>query len=168
MSDIVVVMNEGRIQQQGRPEDIYERPVNRFVADFIGVSNPIAGRLAEVGPGGRAVVETERGLRIPGWVTDPAARPVVGQAVTVAIRPERLGLAAADAPAPAAGWASIAGRIIQGTYLGDQTEYRVSTDLADQLVIRRQNAAGAAEAGLGPGTPVAVQWQEDANLILIA
>ena len=39
MSDVIVVMRDGRIQQQGSPSELYERPVNRFVADFIGVSN---------------------------------------------------------------------------------------------------------------------------------
>ena len=43
MSDVIVVMKDGRIQQQGGPEELYERPVNRFVADFIGTSNFIAG-----------------------------------------------------------------------------------------------------------------------------
>ena len=45
MSDVIVVMKDGRIQQQGDPIELYERPVNRFVANFIGVSNPIEGRL---------------------------------------------------------------------------------------------------------------------------
>ena len=45
MSDVIVVMRDGRIQQLGGPSDLYERPVNRFVADFIGVSNPIPGRV---------------------------------------------------------------------------------------------------------------------------
>ena len=43
MSDVIVVMKDGRIQQQGGPEELYERPLNRFVADFIGTSNFIAG-----------------------------------------------------------------------------------------------------------------------------
>ena len=51
-------MQNGRIQQQGRPTELYERPVNRFVANFIGVSNPINGRLVEHDPAtGRGVVE---------------------------------------------------------------------------------------------------------------
>src|SRR5215210_574914 len=59
MSDVIVVMNAGHIHQQGTPTDLYERPVNRFVADFIGVSNPIAGALVEHDPAsGRGVVET--------------------------------------------------------------------------------------------------------------
>jgi hypothetical protein len=63
----------------------------------------------------------------------------------------------------------VAGRIDQGTYLGDHTEYRISTQQAGQLVARRQNAMGAAAgAGMGPGDPVVVSWQEEANLVLVA
>jgi len=169
MSDVIVVMSEGRIQQMGGPTELYERPANRFVSNFIGVSNPIPGKIVELRSNGRAVVETERGLRLSGNVTDAAARPAVGDPVTVATRPERLTVATADSATPSGdGWISVAGRIRQGTYLGDQTEYRVTTDMAGELIIRRQNAAGAgAIEGVGPGDPVVVRWQEEANLILV-
>jgi spermidine/putrescine transport system ATP-binding protein len=169
MSDVIVVMSEGRIQQMGGPTELYERPANRFVSNFIGVSNPIPGKIVELRSNGRAVVETERGLRLSGNVTDAAARPAVGDAVTVATRPERLTVDTADSTTPSGnGWISVAGRIRQGTYLGDQTEYRVTTDMAGELIIRRQNAAGAgAIEGVGPGDPVVVRWQEEANLILV-
>jgi hypothetical protein len=68
----------------------------------------------------------------------------------------------------ASGWTAVPGRIHQGTYLGDQTEYRVQTDGAGELIVRRQNAAGAgASQGLGPGDPVMVRWREEANLVLV-
>jgi ABC-type Fe3+/spermidine/putrescine transport system ATPase subunit len=61
----------------------------------------------------------------------------------------------------------IGGRIRQGTYLGHQTEYRVHTEEAGELVVRHQNASGATGApGAAPGDRVIVQWHEDANLIL--
>jgi spermidine/putrescine transport system ATP-binding protein len=171
MSDTIVVMHHGRIQQQGSPADLYERPVNRFVANFIGVSNPIEGRLTEHDPAtGRGVVETDRGLRLTGVVTDPDARPAAGTPVIVAVRPERLRVDAAAHATPAGqGWTSIAGRVQQGTYLGDQTEFRIATDEAGEMVARRQNAAGAASiVGVGPGDPVVVRWEDSANLILMA
>ncbi|HET9345285.1 MAG TPA: ABC transporter ATP-binding protein [Candidatus Limnocylindrales bacterium] len=171
MSDVIVVMRDGLIQQLGGPEELYERPVNRFVADFIGVSNPIVGRITEFdGATRRASIETERGLRLGGQVTDPAAALTTNDRVTVAVRPERLTVEpAASATADgAAGWTSVPGRINQGTYLGDQTEFRIDTDLAGVLIVRRQNAAGTGGgAGLGPGDPVVVRWHEDANLVLV-
>jgi len=170
MSDVIVVMQLGRIQQQGEPADLYERPVNRFVANFIGVSNPVEGRLVEHDQAtGRGVVETEH-LRLAGVVTDPAARPAMGQPVTVAVRPERMRVVPAGEAAPAgAGWTGIEGRVRQGTYLGDQTEFRITTDAAGEIVARRQNASGAAAVlGIGPGDPVAISWEDSANLILVS
>jgi spermidine/putrescine transport system ATP-binding protein len=170
MSDVIVVMLDGRIQQLGQPTELYERPVNRFVANFIGVSNPLAGRVRTFDSGGRiAEVDTDNGLSLRGTVTDAAAAPQVGDAVTVVVRPERLRVEAAGTVAPAErGWTSVDGRISQGTYLGDQTEYRIATDRAGELIARRQNATGSSQGGaLGPGDPVVVRWHEEANLVLM-
>ena len=65
MSDVIVVMRDGRIQQQGHPEDLYERPVNRFVAGFVGTSNFLAAKVVGIDAAtGTATAETETGLRI--------------------------------------------------------------------------------------------------------
>jgi spermidine/putrescine transport system ATP-binding protein len=177
MSDVIVVMRDGLIQQQGRPEVLYERPVNTFVANFIGVSNPLTARVESFDATTRiARVETKRGLRLTGTVTDPAAHPAAGDHVTVAVRPEHLRVepvshsANVDAPGDAddGGWTRLAGRIHQGTYLGEQTEYRVQTEQAGELIVRRQNQLGDAMGqGLGPGAPVLVSWHEAANLVLV-
>jgi ABC-type Fe3+/spermidine/putrescine transport system ATPase subunit len=176
MSDVIVVMRDGRIQQQGDPTELYEQPVNRFVADFIGTSNPLSGKVVSFDESTRrAVVETDTGLRLSGAVTDRTAHPAVDAPVTVAIRPEHLQVEPAgprEDPAGSNGdgsaWTKVPGRINQGTYLGDQTEYRVQTDQGGELVVRRQNQLGASTGqGLGPGDPVTVRWHEAANLVLV-
>jgi spermidine/putrescine transport system ATP-binding protein len=169
MSDVIVVMRDGLIQQLGDPAELYERPVNRFVADFIGSSNFMAGTVESTDAAtGHVTVRSDRGLALRGWVTDPEARPTVGQPVTVVTRPERLEVLRQDADVTGPGWTSVPGRIHQGTYLGDQTEFRVETEGAGELIVRRQNAMGAgAGQGLGPGDPVTVRWREEANLVLI-
>jgi spermidine/putrescine transport system ATP-binding protein len=165
MSDVIVVMRDGLTQQQGGPTDLYERPVNRFVADFIGTSNFLEGTVASTDGGSRVTVTTERGLTLRGQVTDPEATVAAGQAVTVVVRPERLELQAQGGIVHEPN--AVTGRIHQGTYLGDQTEFRVLTDGAGELIVRRQNAMGAESSrGLGPGDPVTVSWQEEANLVL--
>jgi spermidine/putrescine transport system ATP-binding protein len=169
MSDVIVVMRDGLIQQKGDPTVLYERPVNRFVADFIGTSNFFDAVVVEPADDrGRITVRTGRGLTMRGTLTDPETHPVAGDAVTVATRPERLEVAPADEDgAGSDGMTRIRGRVQQGTYLGDQTEYRVQTEEAGELIVRHQNAAGAGGApGVGPGDPVVVRWQEEANLIL--
>jgi spermidine/putrescine transport system ATP-binding protein len=171
MSDVIVVMQHGRIQQQGLPTELYERPVNRFVANFIGVSNPIEGALLEHDPAtGRGVVQSDSGLRLAGVVTDPAARPAVGSRVVIAVRPERMRVEPATHAEPVGdGWTQIQGRVRQGTYLGDETEFRIVTDVAGEVVSRRQNSDGAAGiGGIGPGDPVVIRWEDSANLILVA
>jgi spermidine/putrescine transport system ATP-binding protein len=167
MSDVIVVMRDGRIQQMGKPTELYERPVNRFVSAFIGTSNFLPATVVSVdGATGRVSARTDLGLDVRGVVTDPAAVISPGDSVTIAVRPERLEISP-GAGDTEPGWSAVPGRIHQGTYLGDQTEFRVQTDLAGELVVRRQNATGAqASLGIGPGDPVFVRWQEEANLVL--
>jgi spermidine/putrescine transport system ATP-binding protein len=169
MSDVIVVMRDGLIQQLGGPTELYERPVNRFVADFIGSSNFMSGTVEAVErEDGQVVVRTDRDLALRGWVTDPSANPAVGQSVTVVTRPERLEVVPQGTDGADAGWTAVPGRIHQGTYLGDQTEFRVQTEGAGELIVRRQNAMGAGVGhGLGPGDPVTVRWREEANLVLV-
>jgi spermidine/putrescine transport system ATP-binding protein len=169
MSDVIVVMRDGLIQQMGSPTELYERPVNRFVADFIGTSNFLAATVESFdATARRVVVKSEHGVVLRGAVTDPSASLSLGEAVTVATRPERLEVAAAGTvDTTETGWSSVTGRIHQGTYLGDQTEFRVHTEQAGELIVRRQNATGAeAGHGLGPGDAVTVRWRDEANLVL--
>ena len=90
MSDVIVVMRDGVVQQKGDPTVLYERPVNRFVADFIGTSNFMDATVVEGDGEGRVVVRTNRGLSLRGRITDPDARPTAGDVVVVVTRPERL------------------------------------------------------------------------------
>jgi len=168
MSDVIVVMRDGKIQQLGEPSELYERPVNRFVAAFIGTSNFLPAIVTSIDSAtGHVAVHTDLGLDLRGTRTDPGAAVAMGDPVTVAIRPERLQVSAEPNDTARAGWSAIRGRIHQGTYLGDQTEFRVQTEQAGELIVRRQNATGAqASLGLGPGDPVTVTWQEEANLVL--
>jgi spermidine/putrescine transport system ATP-binding protein len=170
MSDTIVVMRDGRILQMGDPQELYERPVNRFVADFIGTSNFLeASVLGADSATNRATVQTSKGLTMGGTVTANGATPSTGDEVIVAVRPERIEVIPAGAELPVMdGWTVVAGRIHQGTYLGDQTEYRIETEAVGELIARRQNAAGAGNGlGAGPGDPVIVRWHEEANLILV-
>lgn len=168
MSDVIVVMKDGLIQQMGGPTELYERPINRFVADFIGTSNFINGTVDAVDhASGWVDVRGDRGLVLRGMSTDPSVALEAGRSVTVATRPERLEVVPSGSEAAEPGWSCVSGRIHQGTYLGDQTEFRVQTEQAGELIVRRQNATGAgASQGLGPGDPVVVRWRDEANLVL--
>ncbi|MDT8901642.1 ABC transporter ATP-binding protein [Anaeroselena agilis] len=105
MSDRIVVMSAGVIQQIGNPADVYETPANKIIADFIGLVNFLA---AEAGEGGIVVPALGR--------TVPAPAGLSGQAVA-AVRPEQIALAA-----PGEG---IAGTVVHKSYLGDAVDWRI-------------------------------------------
>ncbi len=94
MSDRIGVMSEGRLQQVGTPEEIYETPATPFVACFVGEINRIPGRVIEAA-GGRATVETVSGPLVARDVHGLRA----GAEVTVMVRPERMILASTGIPA---------------------------------------------------------------------
>ena len=95
MADKIVVMHDGIIEQQGAPLELYDRPANLFVAQFIGSPsmNVIAGQFAT---DGSATVKTQSGLRVPVPAVPPGR---AGQAVSLGIRPEHIRLDPAGVPA---------------------------------------------------------------------
>ena len=133
MSDRIAVMSEGRIEQVGAPEQLYERPRTRFVADFLAVRNFLEATVAEVA-GGFATLRTKGGLLVRAR-DDGAWR--TGESVLVGIRPERIAIAdggASDASA-------LAGVIDDEIYLGDTTDWRVR--LGEEMVTVSEGAATA-------------------------
>ena len=117
LSDRIVVMDRGRVQQAGTPFEVYARPVNRFVADFIGRVNFLEGRVLTVGPAGVRVDVRGRTLEVP--LRQPPVRP--GEAATLVVRPETLRLA----PASETDGGSFGGIIRRAVYLGSSIEYEI-------------------------------------------
>jgi putative spermidine/putrescine transport system ATP-binding protein len=122
MADAVVVMSAGRVQQSGAPLDVYRRPDNRFVADFLGVNNLLPARMLA---SDRALV-MERSLQV---LTHAA--PAVGEEAVVAIRPERLRLHDAP-PDGAAAWPGVVTFVRD---LGRVTECRVRVADVELIVV---------------------------------
>jgi multiple sugar transport system ATP-binding protein len=99
MATRIAIMHEGRLQQVGRPQDVYDRPANLFVARFIGSPpmNTLAGHLdGDVTRPTVRIGEADIPVRVPA-----AALPAHGSAVTVGVRPEHLHLADRMPPGPA-------------------------------------------------------------------
>ena len=125
MSDTIIVMNRGRILQQGSPEAIYAQPASRFVADFIGVTNLLPARVAQAaGSEGVAVVETAWGTPRRLRCRATASLEVGGDAV-VTIRPEDMSMSSAP-PADAAN--VLSGQVMETIYLGNILDCRVDVD----------------------------------------
>ncbi|MDW8005154.1 MAG: ABC transporter ATP-binding protein, partial [Thermomicrobium sp.] len=162
MSDRIAVMNAGRVLQVGTPVEIYERPTSRFVADFIGESNFLPGRVVDVDRDVATVlVAGERPVRVR--IETPVA---AGQPVTVAIRPEKIRVTPVEAP-EANGFLS--GRVEEVIYIGTDTFYVVRIDDQTTLRVRSQNDRNRLDGGqlLPVGTSVTVGWAEDAARLLL-
>jgi putative spermidine/putrescine transport system ATP-binding protein len=113
LSDRVAVMNAGRIEQLGTPEEIYERPATAFVADFVGASSVLAGRATAAG--GVDVAGTPLSVRLGRSLTP-------GETVRLLVRPEQIALGGEGANA-------LPARVVGVMYLGDHSEVRL--ELAD-------------------------------------
>ena len=153
MSDRIAVMRQGRIVQLGLAEDLYERPADEFVADFLGESNFLEVTVTTV-IGGVATACTMAGLEM----SLPAGEAGgAGTRLTVAIRPERVRLARAGAASRGADRARGAwdGVIEEVVYVGALRKYQVA--VAGQSLLARQQA-GAEVASFGEGDRVEVGW----------
>jgi ABC-type Fe3+/spermidine/putrescine transport system ATPase subunit len=118
LSDRVAVMQDGRVQQTAAPKELYERPVNRFVADFVGTNNFITGVCRTV-DAVRTLVETPLGA-LHGRAV---AGVVAGGRCVLAIRPENIALGTEDHPPGADN--ALRGRVVLTAYLGNTLRYDV-------------------------------------------
>lgn len=130
MSDLIAVMNAGRLMQVGTPEEIYERPRSRFVADFIGLSNFIPVRVDSCDAHGALVSADDKVFIVPGSFN---LRP--GQSLLLHIRPHEITFIAERAERNV-----LSGIIKQATYLGNIVDYRVQ--IKGNLDLRVQAGSG--------------------------
>ena len=174
MSDRITVMSAGEIRQVGTPHEIYEKPHNRFVADFIGETNLLDVTVEEVSDG-RCRCRLANGARLE---CDAAGTPRQGATGCVSIRPERLSItkpgggtrapraALPDPSAKPGGGDSLTGVIRRTVYLGTGTQYLVGLDGGSGITVRTRNADHAA-IGLGPGDRAALRVNEGAARLLV-
>ncbi|MGH7408941.1 MAG: ABC transporter ATP-binding protein [Candidatus Methylomirabilales bacterium] len=154
-SDRIAIMNTGRIEQVGTPEEVYERPGTAFVAGFIGRTNLLRGKVA-----GDAVVECEGGLRL---LTAAGPEHRRGEEVTVSIRPHRIALGPAGGAAPgdepmAAGRVNhFRGTVTRAIYFGDAMDYQVALTGADSTL----RVAGDPDRRFAVGEAVVVRVEAD-------
>jgi iron(III) transport system ATP-binding protein len=122
ISDRMAILDGGRIAQVGTPEDVYRKPRTKTVADFIGETNFLPGKIHSTSPG-CAVVETAGAGLFKGLVGDPNWLPEAGEDVTVSVRPESWVLCEEPEPANC-----LRGRIGESIYLGEVAQYQFFTD----------------------------------------
>ncbi len=146
VSDHIIVMDGGRIAQQGTPYELYEKPASRFLADFIGDANLVDGELI-AGPDGTRFVAGGVGAPVRGDGVAPGP-------ATLAVRPHRLRIADA-------GKGVLDGVCKRAAYLGSRIEYVVATPWGELLVF--DEGTGARR---GRDEPVSVTFDIDAAIVL--
>jgi spermidine/putrescine transport system ATP-binding protein len=156
MSDRICIMQGGQIVQIGSPNELYDRPMNRYVADFVGKSNFIDGVFDGSGGTG-GVVRTGFGAVFSGH---PVGRPGDGAPVTLSVRPEQIELTRKARPE------ARPVQVVNRIFLGEHTEYLVRDAALGDLLVLVARQAEAAEGAFGPGDTGFVSWASDAALIL--
>jgi spermidine/putrescine transport system ATP-binding protein len=155
MATTIAVMSGGKVVQMGAPREVYDRPTNRFVADFIGETNFLPGQVDANGGRPRFVLSD-------GTVVDAPSDAATGVA-TLMIRPEFLALRGLTAEGPP----GIAGRIVNVAFLGNYTRVTLTTAVGEVVTVRPHGTSiGAAGVPHELGEEVCVWWQpEHASLI---
>jgi spermidine/putrescine transport system ATP-binding protein len=160
MSDRLVVMNAGRIEQLGSPREVYEHPRTRFVAGFIGTSNLLNGTVRTI-DGTTAVLETAPDENLV--VADASrADASVGRMLDLTVRPEKIVLSI-ERPDP--GRCALRGRVREVVYLGTSTQYAVTTYQGFDLLVFVQNASDAADIARRD-QDVWLSWRAEHSLAL--
>ena len=155
MSDRVAVMRDGEIHQIGSPQDIYNRPNNRFVADFIGESNFLEVQLLSRNSS-TARVRFANGTELD--ATLPSTDVTAGS-ITVIVRPEHTCLTADKSAG------HLQGIVNDAVYFGTDTHYYLTLDSGEEFVIRQQNQRGD-RGKISSGTQVGITINEDSIQVL--
>ncbi len=139
MSDRIAVMSKGRVQQMGSPVEIYERPANRFVADFIGESNFFDGTIRSLSGNEAVVFVPQLNTELTGI---PVSQGLVnGESVTVSIRPEKIHIAEKGLD-----FNSFSGRVTNTVYIGTDTHVYVDL-MGKQVKVFEQNRISRLDPG---------------------
>ena len=166
MSDTIAIMREGGIVQMGTPAELYDAPVNRYVADFVGQSNFFAGEVVEAGRT-EATLRTERGVTLSAPYPDGAETLEDRACGVIAVRPEVILIRKAEEGEAHTGLDYTApGRITNRIYLGEQTEYSVATESLDKVLVRAAKTYEAESGRYAVGDEVVIGWRKDAGLAL--
>ena len=162
MSDRIAVMERGRLAQVGTPEEIYERPRTRFVADFIGESNFFSGAITTIDEN-HLSLKTEGGLTM---ALPPDQGFSVGRQVQFSVRPEKISVHPQSATSD---WENqFVGKIVNKIYLGDSSHYVIELSPQENItVFLKKERTGQQQLSFSVGDQVLVSWHRNDSVILV-
>ncbi|WP_309085688.1 ABC transporter ATP-binding protein [Chelativorans sp.] len=155
VSDEIIVMEGGEIQQKARPAETYRNPANPFVANFIGVTNFIRGKVRL--SSGRDVMLEYDGFAFPGIVADASSAPNTGGGAAGAIRAEQIRLSA-DKTALAGLDTVTQGIVADAIFEGERVVYEVRVPALGGALLRVFDHDPAGHTEFEPGAPVHLGW----------
>jgi spermidine/putrescine transport system ATP-binding protein len=165
MSDLVCVMKDGRIVQQGSPSALYDEPASRYVADFVGKSNFLAATLVEASAKSpRAKLAS--GAVIAGRWPKGSNGATTGDRIAVAVRPELIAMTRPGGGSVATDMqveATVKNRI----FLGENTEYLVAAGALGDILVLTPKRLEAATGRFAPGDLAIIGWPESAAVMLM-
>lgn len=161
LSDRIAVMRQGKIEQVGSPKAIYEQPQTPFVANFIGDTNLLPGRVAAQDSSSLHII-TAKGLKIVVQKQESTDDFRLSQPVLVSVRPEKIYLCSEP---PSEQINCFEGRLQHGMYLGTHMHYIVDLQLGDRLSVLQPNTGGIFS---DTSTPVYIYWRAYDCLALTA
>jgi spermidine/putrescine transport system ATP-binding protein len=159
ISDRLAVMNDGRIEQLGRPEDVYDHPATPFVAEFLGASNLLDGTCRSV-DGSWSVIELETGeiVRAP---SSSRWRP--GDKVRVGMRPEKIRVSPEAAPSDP-GWNSLRATLSSAVFVGVSYQYFFECAGGGNMTSFASNSGSGPVAA--PGQAVRLEWLPEHTFVM--
>ncbi len=154
MSDRIVVMNEGRIEQVGTPDAVYDRPATRFVASFIGEGNFLNGAVVGDGAGGAVLRTCGAALRGVGEVR--------GTTPALMVRPEKISVGTGPPADPARN--ALAATVRDVAFVGEVRRYLLQADDGTLLSAKEQHRFG--QARHEAGARVVLHWAVEDTLVV--
>lgn len=151
LSDRIAVMHRGKIEQIGSPKEIYEQPSTAFVADFIGDTNLLAGKIAH-SDRSTLQVDSSKGLKIIVERNDYTGSVATATPVTIGVRPEKIEL---SLERPTIRTNCFAGKLLHVMYLGTHVHYLIELESGDRIKVLQPNTGNILS---DVNMPIYVRW----------
>ncbi len=165
MSDRVCIMRDGEIVQIGSPLDLYDRPKNKYVADFVGKSNFFEGHVKQVNAS-YIDVQLDCGVTISTVPSVEMDQHHAGSRVSVSVRPEQLILARDEKQLPEDCVIKLKARVLNRIFLGEHTEYLLRDESLGEFLALSPRQNEVSESPFETSEIVHVAWGREASLVL--
>ena len=164
MSDRICIMREGQIIQSGNPRELYDEPVNRYVADFVGKTNFFSGEVVDISSA-KVTVKSESGQVFVGAQPNGAPLLANGNKACVAVRPEMISITAKNETNNITN-VTIHGRVMNRIFLGEHSEYLIATEGYGDVLVLSPNSIESINKSFAPGDNVSLSWRPESVLVL--